>query len=274
MNNAVFSPPSAPAPHMASSIPSSFEVPVDLVALPSQGKLYPPEHAFHNAESAEIRCMTAREEDLITSAAIIKQGLVMQKLLKACLMNKSVDVDSLLIGDRDALVVAIRIASYGSSYKARVTCPHCDHTYDCTFELNRMPIKPFGAEPVEPHRNMFEVFLPMSKHRVRFKLLTVGDERNINQAEERKRNAKIASENRITGPLHHQILSINTEEDPAKLSSMILNMRAGDSRMLRAHIAKVAPGVEMKQDAACPSCVVTSEVSVPIGTTFFWPDVD
>ena len=171
-NAAVFSQPGAPAPSQHKQEHKiGFDVPVELIPLPSEGKVYPVTHALHRAEAVEIRCMTAREEDLMTSSALQRQGTIIPRLLKACLLDKSIDVDSLLSGDRDAILLGIRTVSYGANYKARVTCSECNHTYDETFVVNSLPIKHLGADPVIEGTNIFEYKLPLSQQRVRFQAL-------------------------------------------------------------------------------------------------------
>src|SRR3990167_10906096 len=97
-----------------------FDIPLDLVSLPSKGLVYPPEHPFHQTEEVEFTAMRASQEDLLTSRALIKKGTVVTELLKSCLVNKSVDVDSLLIGDRNALLIAIRVSGYGPEYSVKI----------------------------------------------------------------------------------------------------------------------------------------------------------
>lgn len=132
-----------------------FDIPVESVSLPSQGKIYSSEHPFCNAENAEVRSMTAREEDLLTSPALLKSGQVINKLVESCLLNKSVKADDLLIGDRNALLVAIRIIGYGSEYTTKIRCPECDEQFNYGFQLDNLSIKRLQVEPSEPNKNLF-----------------------------------------------------------------------------------------------------------------------
>ncbi len=252
----------------------NLDIPVELIALPSAGKLYPPDHPFHDQEAVEIRSMTAREEDLLSSQALIKAGTVVDELVKACLQDKSVDITSLLVGDRNALLVAIRVVGYGPNHKGKVTCPECSETFDHTFQLNQLPYKPLGAEPVGKYQNLFSYKLPLSGWNVTFKLLTVADERALNEIEDRKKKIGGQVENRVTNRLLYSILSLNGETDRLKIQTIISNLRAGDSRALRSYIDKIEPELNMTQDVKCRHCSVTSEVSVPLGANFFWPDFD
>jgi hypothetical protein len=249
-----------------------FDIPVELISLPSQGQIYPPDHPFHNVSGVEVRSMTAREEDLLTSSALHKSGQVINKLVESCLVTKGVDVDSLLVGDRDAVLIALRIIGYGSSYKVKLGCPECGESFNHTFELNKLRIQPIGAQPVVPGANRFSFQLPLSKAKVEFKLLTCGDEREMTVEEQMKKKLGSQAESKVTTRLFHHILSINGQEDRSKIATISSNLRAGDSRALRAYISKIEPTIDMSQNAKCTQCGVTSEVDVPLTATFFWPD--
>ena len=81
---------------------------------------------WHACETVDIKAMTAREEDILTSRAFIKKGTVITELIRSCLVDKRIDPNSLLSGDRNALMVAIRVTGYGVEYSTEVTCPVCD----------------------------------------------------------------------------------------------------------------------------------------------------
>src|SRR5690606_20745420 len=134
---------------------------------------------LHGASTVEISPMTTREEDILTSQALLKKGTVITALIKSCLTDKSIDPGQLLVGDRNALMVAIRVTGYGHLYDAEVTCGACDTVTNQSFNLAEFPIKRLGIEPVEPGANLFEHQLPYTKKRVRFRFLTGADEEQI-----------------------------------------------------------------------------------------------
>lgn len=250
-----------------------YVVPTDLVPLPSKGKVYPTESPLHRSETVEIRSMTARDEDILTSRALLKQGKAISTLLKSCLSNKSIDPDQMLIGDRNAVLIAVRITGYGSEYDTEVACPSCDEKFKYKFDLGKLPVKPLDVEPLAVGSNAFAYELPVSKKPVVFKILTGEDEREINTMAERNKKALGAGapETAITTRLQFQIVSLGGESDRQKISQLVRNLPAMDSRKLRNHIDSISPGVEMVQTAECPHCGTASEVDVPMGTEFFWP---
>jgi hypothetical protein len=250
-----------------------FEVPIESVPLPSLGAVYPVGSPLNRAETIDIRAMTAKEEDILTSRALIKKGTVISQLLKSCITNKMIDVDSLLTGDRNAVMTALRITGYGSGYTCEIDCPSCGENNKQEFDLGQLPIKNLAISPVYEGENVFEFVLPITKKKVHFKFLTGHDEVEMSQeAERRKKKLGIESENYVTTRLQYSIITIEDIKDRNKISQFIRNMPAGDSRALRKFMDDNEPGVEMKSWMTCSSCNEESEVRLPMGASFFWPD--
>jgi len=250
------------------------DIPVESVPLPSQGKIYPVDSASYNRETIDIKAMTAKEEDILTSRALIKKGTVITELLKSCIVDRSIDVDNLISGDRNALMTAVRITGYGAAYKAEVSCPDCGESSEQEFNLSELPIKRLSIEPVVPGENAFEFELPVSKKKVVFRFLTGKDERDMSIAADRRKKKKLSGDidNNVTGRLAQCIVSINGITDKNKISTFVRNMPARDSRMLRKYMDDNEPGIEMKSWMECSNCMETAEVDLPIGASFFWPD--
>lgn len=251
-----------------------FEIPVESVPLPSAGRVYPVESGLYNQETLDIRAMTAKEEDILTSRALIKKGTVISELIKSCLVNKNVNVDELISGDRNALMTSIRITGYGSEYQAEVVCPECSEKGKGDFSLLELPIKSLEIEPVAEGANLFEFLLPITKKKVHFKFLTGEDENQITVLMERRKKQGWSADSLVTTRLQHSIVAIDGVKDRNKINTFIRNMPARDSLALRKHIDKNEPGVEMKSWYDCPACFESSEVRLPMGASFFWPDTD
>ena len=249
-----------------------FEVPVESVPLPSGGRVYPVETGLHNLNHIDIRAMTAKEEDILTSRALIKKGTVITELIKSCVVDKRIDVDDMISGDRNALMTAIRITGYGSEYQAECECPACGEKGKGDFALTDLPMKELEIEPVAEGANLFEFMLPLTKKKVHFKFLTGKDEVEINTIMERRKKQGWTADSLVTTRLQHAIVAVDNVKDRNKITQFIKNMPARDSLALRSYIDKNEPGVEMKAWYDCPSCMESSEVRLPIGASFFWPD--
>ena len=138
-----------PAPQAAAPVanvqntpdqPFSFVVPTEFVELPSKGAFYPVGHPLHNQTTIEIKQMTAKEEDILTSRSLLKQGVAIDRVIQSVIIDRSIDVSSLLIGDKNALVIASRVSGYGNDYNTTVTCPNCETKQDYSFDLNMAQI--------------------------------------------------------------------------------------------------------------------------------------
>lgn len=251
-----------------------FEIPVELVPLPSGGRVYPVETGLHNVKQIEIRAMTAKEEDILTSRALIKKGTVITELIKSCITDKRLDVDDMISGDRNALMTAIRITGYGSEYSAETDCPACGEKGRGDFQLTDLPMKELEIEPVAEGANLFEFLLPVTKKKVHFKFLTGKDENEIQTIMERRKKQGWSADSLVTTRLQHQLVAVDGVKDRNKLTQFIKNMPARDSLALRKYIDRNEPGIEMKTWYDCPACMESSEVRLPMGASFFWPDTE
>ena len=290
--NQVFGPqgpvaPAQPAP-VAQQVPQSMqqsaldivraefglEIPVAAVPLPSNGKVYPVGSPLHNCQEVEIRAMTALEEDILTSQALLKKGTVVTELIKSCLLDKQINPASLLAGDRNALMVSIRITGYDRDYEAEVACGECGVNSQRSFDLGLLPIKRLELEPVEPGKNVFEFMLPYTKKRVKFRFMTGNDEEEIMATHERQKKLGLASDALVTTNLLYSIVSIEGIEDRNKIAQFTRLMPARDSLALRTYIRENEPGIKMRQEVSCPSCGYTEDVSMPLGVKFLWPNAE
>lgn len=249
-----------------------FEIAVEAVPLPSLGLIYPQDGSLFGKETLDIKPMTAREEDILTSRAYIKNGTVLSKLISSCLVDKSIDPDDLVSGDRNALLVSLRITGYGASYDVEVDCPQCSHKSKQSFDLSQLGIKRLQVEPVSMGQNLFEVQLPVTKKIVKVKFLTGHDEREMMLTNERKKKAGMKTDSAITDRLSRSIVAVDGITDKNKLSFFVNNIPARDSLALRKFLDTHEPGVDMKSWMSCPSCHEQSEVVLPMGASFFWPE--
>jgi len=249
-----------------------FEVPIESVPLPSKGLVYDADSPLHGQETLEIKAMTAKDEDILTSRALIKKGTVITHLLKSCLIDKTINPEEMLSGDRNAIMTALRVTGYGPEYEVEVDCPACGERSKQAFDLTDMPINSLMVDPVSSGANVFEFVLPTTGLPVRFKFLTGEDEQEIMTLAERRKKKGFTADNVVTQRLSYSIQEINGIKDKNKINMFIKNMPARDSLELRRFIDKNEPGIDLSGWLECPHCQETSEVKLPIGASFFWPD--
>ncbi len=240
--------------------------PSEVIDLPSEGKLYPKEHPCSDGK-IEIKYMTAKEEDILTSQNLIKKGVVIDRLMDSLILTPGVKSDDLILGDKNAVMVAARILAYGPEYVCDVVNPNTSETMNHTFNLADCPFKKLPEGITE---NKFEVDLPISKKKVTFKLLTGKEEIMIN--EELKASEKINAEVKpeLTTRLRHTITSVDGDDSQATINSFVQNLLARDSMYLRKEIQKNSPDIELEQEIDIEGESV--KVNIPMTVGFFWPD--
>jgi len=249
--------------------------PTEIVDLPSGGHFYAEGHPLHGKDSIEIRFMTAKEEDLLTSKSLLRKGTALDRVLESVIIDKSINLDTLLVGDKSALIVASRITGYGSDYTTKVTCPTCAESADHTFELSELQAKDtsevlseFSATRTE--KGTFIVELPMTKVEVGVRLLDGRDEKNLIQTSQRKLKHKLGDSG-LLDQMRSFIISVNGNSDMENVTSFISAMPARDSRYLRQFYLAVTPGLNMEQDFTCEACGTIAALEVPLTVEFFWP---
>ena len=199
-----------------------WEVPVELVPLPSKGVLYNPETPLYKKEALKIKAMTAREEDILSSQALIKEGTVLDHLIDACIMEKGIDSNLLTIGDRNALMISIRITGYGPEYPVTTSCSACGHSNDIVIDLGALSIKRLDIDPVAKGENLFEFKLPVTKKVVHFKYTTMKDEREYAaKSKQMRKHLKDLFNTSVTDSLDMSIQSIDGVTDKNKIKHFI-----------------------------------------------------
>tara|TARA_R110000765_G_scaffold357472_1_gene447571 strand:- start:2359 stop:3213 length:855 start_codon:yes stop_codon:yes gene_type:complete len=252
-----------------------FVVPTEFVELPSGGQFYPQDHPLSGENSIEIRFMTAKDEDTLTSKTLLKQGVALDRVLQNLIVDKTINIKDLLIGDKNAIIVASRSSAYGANYETKVTCPACVTTVEQTFDLSEVKLAgPYDLEDLGVTKNddgTFSILLPITKVEATVKLMTGHDESKLNILRGKKNKVTKDEDLSMTDQFKQFIVSINGVTDKNQVSSFIENMPANDSRFLRLAYKKIVPNLDMNQDFECESCGYQQEMEVPFTTDFFWP---
>tara|TARA_R110000737_G_scaffold339254_1_gene361003 strand:+ start:293 stop:1096 length:804 start_codon:yes stop_codon:yes gene_type:complete len=252
--------------------PEKKKFPTEFIDLPSQGWFYPANHPLASGQ-VEIKYMTAREEDILTSANLIKKGVVIDTLINSLLVT-DVEYDDLLVGDKNALMIASRILGYGKDYDIDMNCPKCGETNKLTVDLTMLNNKEFDFEKFTKHNNEFDFLLPLSKITVTYVLMNGKSEKSLEQ--ELKGLAKFVNKSGpgkdLTTRLKHQIVALDGNRDVKAVREFIDNeLFAQDSLALRKSMRKQAPDVASEMNFECDQCTHTEIVDMPIDVNFFWP---
>jgi hypothetical protein len=249
----------------------SFLNPTHFVDLPSKGKFYSKNHPLHNKETVEIKFMTAKEEDILTSKSLLKKGIAIDRMLESVLVDKSIKLDDLLIGDKNALVVGARVTGYGSEYETKVQCPACAANVRHSFDLEEIKHN-FPKEEIEKQlieTGTFKVQLPISKLEIEVRLLNGSDEKLISRMAEERKNAKL-EDAFMTDQLRVFVVSVNGVKDREIINKFVDVCPAGDAKFLRKIFLENVPNLDSTQKFVCRSCEVETEMEVPFTVDFFW----
>ena len=239
---------------------SEFKLPTEVVKLPSKGLVYPETSPLSSGE-VEMKYMTAKEEDILTNQSYIQNGTVIDKLLQSLIVSK-IDYSELVVGDKNAIMIAARVLGYGSDYKFL----YGGESY--TMDLSKIDNKEFDETLVTRGVNEFKYKLPVTENEITFKILTHGDEQKITQELEgyKKINKDLSPE--LSTRLKYMITSINGQRDQKTIRDFVDNgLLAKDSRALREYLKKIQPDVDLS--FALPS---GQFIDIPINLSFFWPD--
>ena len=244
---------------------AEFKLPTETIELPSKGLMYPKENPLSEG-TIEMKYMTAKEEDILTNQNYIKQGVVIDKLLKSLIVNKDINYNDLLIGDKNAIMVAARILSYGKNY---------EFSYEGesqNIDLSKLDSKNLNEELYKDGKNEFSFTLPHTENQVTFKILTHGDEQKIEQEVKSLKKINKQSSSEVTTRFSHIITSVNGSSEKKDIREFVNNyLLAKDARELRKYYQEVSPDLDMKLYLNTPTC--EEEVAdLPIGLNFFLPD--
>lgn len=242
-----------------------FKIPTEVIELPSKGLLYPKENPLSSG-TVEMKYMTAKEEDILTNRNYMRNGTVIDKLLQSLLVTENVNYGDILVGDKNAIMVAARILSYGKDYKVEY------NDEIVTVDLSKVENKDIDYSLLEKGENEFSLDLPSTGNSITFKLLTQGDEMSIEKEIEGKKKIKKDASPEVTTRLKYIITSINGSREKKDIRNFVDNfLLASDARAIRQEYEKIQPDLDLSFKYLNDNGV-EEDASIPITLGFFWPD--
>ena len=245
-----------------------YKFPTETVDLPSNGLVYPVDNPLSSG-TVEMKYMTAKEEDILTNQNYIKDGTVLDRLLKALIVSKEVNYDDLIVGDKNAIMIAARILGYGADYSFKY------ENEDITVDLQELTTIPLDeSQLVEKNVNKFEYTLPHSNTPITFKLLSNKDDKAVKAEVKGLKKIDKKSAPELSTRLKHMLLSVNGDTDKSTIRKFVdTYMLARDSRSFREYIKTFQPDIDLKFNYESNDGI-EREVSLPMTVSFFWPDSD
>jgi hypothetical protein len=245
---------------------SEHKFPTEVIDLPSGGKVYPKDSPLAEGK-LELKYMTTKEEDILMSENLIKKGVVIDKLLDSLIVTKGVKQEHLVLGDKNAVLVAARILAYGPEYTVEVSNPNnLEQKVEHTFDLTECPFKE-TVDGVDYSDNSFDFETPIGKNKVKFKLLTGVEEKLIEKDLEQSK--KFGYNTEISTRLRYTIIEVDGDNKPETITAFSQNMLARDSVALRNYIQEISPDIDLTSEIQIGGEAVS--VSIPLTVEFFWP---
>jgi hypothetical protein len=236
--------------------------PTQRLDLPSQGIIYA-ETSPWSAGTVELHIPTAHHEDILTNHAFIQSGIVIDKLLESVVATKA-NLDELIEGDKNAIVVATRVLMFGADYAFKY------EGEEVTKNLSELENKIIDPELFKKGVNEFDFALPLCKKTITFKLLTHADEKKIDAEIKSMKKINKNFSGMITTRLKYCIIAVDGNRDTKAIREFCDVIPAQDSRSLRKYIEQIAPDIDMKFEFTRKNGEV-QEALIPITVDFFWP---
>jgi hypothetical protein len=248
---------------------SKFTVPTEMIDLPSKGLLYAKENPLSSGE-VEMKYMTAKEEDILTNVNLLRQGLAIEKMLKS-LIKSPIEYESMSLGDRNGLLIAARILAYGKDYTFKYRNPNTSEEEQVTIDLQDLKYKEVDFSKFE-NKNEFSFVLPHSKTEVTFKVLTVGDDKKIDEEIKGVKKSLGQDQGLLSTRLKHQITSVNGDLSIKTIRDFIDGgyLLSRDSIELRKYISQVTPDIDTAVQFTLKDGTEV-ETDMPMGAEFFFP---
>lgn len=251
-----------------------FDFPTEVIELPSQGLAYPEGHPLRKG-SVEIKYMTAREEDILASQNLIKKGIVLDKLFESILVEPGVNPNDVLIGDKNAILLATRILGYGADYEVEMTDPFTLEKQKVTIDLGKVKTKDVD-ESVLNGNNLYKFKCPTSGKVLEFKLLTHGDEieitKEIQALEKLNKNSAAAFD--VTTRLKYMIQSVDGNKDRGYINKWVANeFLARDTKAFRTYVKSISPDLDLTFQFTSELTGETEALDIPFGISFFYPSI-
>ena len=248
---------------------SKNQFPTEVISLPSEGRCYPESNPLSKG-TLEIKYMTAREEEILASTNLIKKGIVLDKLFESIIVDKDVNPDDILIGDKNAIMLATRILGYGHEYKIEME-DDMDNKSEVIVDLRSVQTKDIDMSVLN-RQNRYTFTTPTTKNVLEFKLLTHGDERQIDTEIKALQKMNKDASFELTTRYRFMITSVDGNSDMGYITNFINNgFLTKDTKAFREYIKKVSPDVKMEFDYENPDSGEKEVRSIPMGVGFFWP---
>ena len=243
--------------------------PTEVVELPSKGYFYPKDSPLASGK-VEMKYMTAREEDILTSPNLLKQGIAIDKLLESLIIDKNINMNDLLIGDKNALIIAARILAYGKEYEFMLLDENGDEVI-VTTDLTKLNDKEIKFDKLPPNSKEFPFTLPNSERAITLRFLTHKDEKELESEAVALKKVSSSIVRTMTSRMKRIIVSVDGNSEKQHINDFVdKELLSVDALAIRKYINSINPDIVMTTLATFPDGR-EEEVAVELTAQFFWP---
>ena len=251
----------------------SFVVPTEEVELPTQGKYYPSSNPLHGKKSLEIKSMTAKEEDLLSSLTSENDENLFVKLIQGLLVDQTIDASTMNEEDKLAILLRARATGYGDTYETTAYCDNCKKNTGFSFSIRKSHVVPPEKEAeYDPEQDLYSLELPLSKVKVKLRTITDQDLISLEKEKEKKESLNIDF-NMTISKISRMIVSANDVSERSTISQLCEVLPAADAKSILNFTTGIYPKLSTKQTVACQVCGTEQEREVPLSWAFFRTDI-
>jgi hypothetical protein len=245
------------------------QFPTEVIGLPSDGKCYP-ESSPLSKGTVEIKYMTAKEEEILASQNLIKKGIVLDKLFESIIIDKDINADDIILGDKNAIMLATRILGYGHEYKVEME-DEFGRKDEVVVDLRRVQTRDVNTSALN-RENVYTFTTPTTKNVIQFKLLTHGDEKKIDGEVKALQKMNKDTSFELTTRYRYMFVSVDGKNDVGYINNFITNgFLTKDTKAFREYVKSISPDIEMEFEYENPETGEKEVRPIPMGVGFFWP---
>jgi hypothetical protein len=233
----------------------------DVVELPSKGIYYQ-----NKKKTVRVAYLTANDENILSSTALLSTGKVVDELLKRKVLDKDISIDEIVEEDREAILIFLRNTSFGSEYNVSVLDPKTNERFETIIDLSELTVKDFTLS--EDKNGEYKFFMEKSKVNITFNFLTRKQELEIEEI--KKTWNGIGPAPIITKQLEFMIKSVEDNRDPMNIRNFIETLPIKDSQDFRKFVNTNKPGIDLSKTIKTPSGE-TTKIEIGFGVEFFRP---
>lgn len=252
-----------------------FKTLIDEVKLPSKGLFYPPNENGEFIDSIYIEYMTALDEELLQTPSLIKNGQAFNILLKRKIKTKGINVNDLLVGDKNAILIDLRMTSYGQYYPVTVTDPETGNDFQETVDLTKLKHKEMIHKPQQINGEyLWEYVFNLNgkQHIALVTLLRASEEEEITKRVTEKRTRGDWTASYKLERYKKQIKSLDDNNDAGRIESFLKCLPYKEGKKFDKFIDEIEPALDMMYEFTSPETGLRFQGKVYLGAGLFYPE--